>query len=190
VKPTRLLAFFGLLLCATALAAPDGAASSGAEGEDEAAYYSELAMELQNPVANLISLPIQNNWSFGIGPANAMRYTANVQPVIPFSISPDWNLITRTIVPVVYAESPVQGGSDVWGLGDVFQTFFLSPAAPTSGGWIWGAGPVFLWPTATDGALGAGKWGAGPSGLMLKQDGGFTYGVLANHVWSYAGWGD
>ena len=153
----------------------------------EADQNAELAKELQNPVANLISVPIQNNWDFSIGSANAMRYTVNIQPVIPFSISTDWNLITRTILPVVYAESPVQGGDSASGLGDTTQSFFFSPKAPTSGGWIWGAGPVFLWPTATDSALGAEKWGAGPTAVFLRQDSGWTYGLLANHIWSFTG---
>lgn len=157
--------------------------------DDEKAKAIELARKLQNPVANLVSVPIQNNWDFGIGPADAMRYTANVQPVIPFSISDDWNLITRTIVPVIYAESPTVGGSDKSGLGDIVQSFFFSPKAPTSGGWIWGAGPVFLWPTASDDALGTEKFGAGPTAVLLKQDSGWTYGLLANHLWSYAGEG-
>lgn len=169
--------------------APANDSSEGASADEERAKEAELAKELQNPVAKLISVPIQNNWDFGIGPAEAMRYTVNVQPVIPFSISQDWNLITRTILPVIYAESPVKGGRDVWGLGDVVQSFFFSPKAPASSGWIWGAGPVLLYPTATDSVLGAGKWGAGPTAVMLKQQSGFTYGLLANHVWSYAGWG-
>jgi hypothetical protein len=158
--------------------------------DSEKAQEAELAKKLQNPVASLVSVPIQNNWDFGIGPANAMRYTANVQPVIPFSLNKDLNLITRTIVPVIYAESPVRGGRDAWGLGDVVQSFFLSPSAPTGSGWIWGAGPVLLYPTATDSALGAGKWGAGPTAVLLKQQSGFTYGALVNHIWSYEGWGD
>lgn len=156
---------------------------------DDKGAAAELAKKLQNPVASLISVPIQNNWDFGIGPANAMRYTANVQPVIPFGLSDDWNLITRTILPIVYAESPVKGGSDKFGLGDTVQSLFFSPKAPTSGGWIWGAGPALLWPTSTDDALGGGKVGAGPTGLLLKQEKGWTYGLLANHIWSYAGQG-
>ena len=130
-------------------------------------------------------MPIQNNWDFGIGSANAMRYTANIQPVIPFSLSEDWNLITRTIVPVVYAESPVVGGADKSGLGDIVQSFWASPKAPTDSGWIWGAGAVMLYPSGTDG-LSAHNWGAGPTALVLKQQNGWTYGVLANHLWSYA----
>jgi len=170
--------------------APADASSSGdgSAADDEKAKEGELAKKLQNPVANLISVPIQNNWDFGIGPANAMRYTANIQPVIPFTLTKDWNLITRTILPVIYAESPVVGGRDASGLGDVVQSFFLSPKEPM-GGWILGGGPVFLWPTATDSALGSGKWGAGPSVVALRQEHGWTYGALANQIWSYAGWG-
>ena len=153
-----------------------------AAAQDEA----ELAKKAQNPVADLISVPLQNNWDFGIGPADAMRYTLNVQPVIPFSISDDWLLITRTILPVIYAESPVKGGSDKSGLGDTLQSFFFAPKEPV-GGWIMGAGPVFSYPSATDDALGTEKWGAGPTAVVLQQKRGWTYGALGNHVWSYAG---
>jgi len=154
--------------------------------DDKAAQEAELAKKLQNPVAALISVPIQNNWDFGIGPAHAMKYTANIQPVVPISISEDWNLIIRTILPVIYAESPVKGGSSHSGLGDVTQSFFFSPKNPV-GGWIVGAGPVGYYPTATEEALGAGKWGAGPTIVALQQKAGFTYGILANQIWSFAG---
>jgi hypothetical protein len=154
---------------------------------DDTAAEGELARKLQNPVANLISVPLQNNWDFGIGPAGAMRYTGNIQPVIPVSLNSNFNLIIRAIVPVVYAASPVVGGTDVSGMGDVVQSFFLSPKDPV-GGWILGGGPAFLWPTATDKALGSGRWGAGPTIVALRQQNGWTYGALANHIWSYAGW--
>jgi len=182
MKQTTTVSVIALMLTATPLFAQDAA-------NDDKAAAAELAKKLSNPVAALISVPIQNNWDFGIGPANAMRYTANVQPVIPFTLSEDWNLITRTILPIVYAESPVKGGDDKFGLGDTVQSIWLSPKAPTSGGWIWGAGPVLLWPTSTDDALGVGKLGAGPTALALKQVNGWTYGALANHLWSYAGEG-
>lgn len=138
-------------------------------------------------------MPIQNNWDFGIGPANAMKYTANIQPVIPFSINDNWNLITRTILPVIYLEAltknplaPASARESHSGLGDITQSFFFSPKKPV-GGWILGAGPVGYYPSATDSALGAGKWGAGPTIVALQQTHGFTYGVLANQIWSFAG---
>jgi hypothetical protein len=146
----------------------------------------ELAKKLSNPVANLISVPFQNNWDYGIGPEKATRYTLNIQPVIPFSLGSDWNLITRTIVPIIHAQSPVKGGDDSEGLGDILQSFFFSPKEPTPGGWIWGAGPVILYPSGKE-EVGAEKWGTGPTAVALKQKGGWTYGVLANHVWSFAG---
>jgi hypothetical protein len=95
-----------------------------AEGTDQQA---ELAKKLANPIASLISVPLQNNWDFVIGPESALRYTLNVQPVIPFSISKDWNLITRTIVPIIYTEEPAKGIGDKTGLGDILQSFFFSP---------------------------------------------------------------
>jgi len=171
----------GLALLATALFAQEAPT-------DDKAAAAELAKKLANPVASLISVPIQNNWDFGIGSANAMRYTANIQPVIPFSLGTNWNLITRTIVPVIYAESPVKGGPDQAGLGDIVQSFWLSPKAPTDSGWIWGAGAVMLYPNGTDGLSGH-QWGAGPTALVLKQSHGWTYGMLVNHLWSYAATG-
>lgn len=160
-------------------------AASPLWAQDEA----ELAKELANPVADLISVPLQNNWDFGIGPEKAMRYTLNIQPVIPFHLSSDWNLIVRTIMPVIHAEAPVKGLDDKTGLGDILQSFFFSPKKPTSGGIVWGAGPVILYPSGTDG-LSAHKWAAGPSAVMLKQESGWTVGMLANHIWSFAGSGD
>jgi hypothetical protein len=163
--------------------------TAGASGTatSDAAQTAELAKKLQNPIADLISVPLQNNWDFGIGPAEAMRYTVNIQPVIPVSLSTEWNLIIRTIMPVIYAESPVPGGDNTAGLGDITQSFFFSPKAPTSGGWIWGVGPVFLYPSATDSALSAEKFGLGPTAVALKQEHGWTYGMLLNHIWSVAG---
>jgi hypothetical protein len=148
---------------------------------------AELAKQLANPIASLISVPFKLNWDTSIGPAKADRYILNIQPVIPVSINQDWNLISRTIVPIVDAQSPLAGGSHESGLGDILQSFFFSPKAPTAGGWIWGAGPVLLLPSASNDAIGGEKWGAGPTAVVLKQAHGWTYGALANHVWSFAG---
>jgi hypothetical protein len=154
--------------------------------EEEADQTAELAKKLSNPIANLISVPFENNLDFGIGPANAKKNTLNIQPVIPFSLNQEWNLITRTIFPVIYAEAPVAGRDDTSGLGDIVQSFFLSPKE-SLGGWLVGAGPVLLYPSASEKILGSDKWGAGPTAVLLKQRNGWTYGLLANHIWSYAG---
>jgi hypothetical protein len=179
----------GLTISAFESGAAEPASSTGSTAESEAAAQAELVKKTLNPVADLISVPIQNNWDFGIGPSDAMKFTANIQPVIPISLDKDWNLITRTILPVIYQEARFPGDGNHWGLGDTLQSFFLSPKQPV-GGWILGGGPALLYPTATDSVLGSGKWGAGPTVVALRQEHGFTYGILANHVWSYAGWGD
>jgi len=146
----------------------------------------ELAKKTLNPVASLISLPLQLNQDYNIGAEDASRTTLNIQPVIPVSVNQDMNVIIRTIVPFIWAESPVDGGENVSGMGDTVQSFFLSPKDPWNG-WIIGFGPVFLYPTAAEDSLGSQRWGAGPTGVMLRQDSGFTYGLLFNHIWSFSG---
>jgi hypothetical protein len=137
----------------------------------------------------MISLPVQFNYDSDIGPEEeGEKIVINIQPVIPISISPDWNLISRTILPIIDQEDILPGGAgDESGIGDISESLFFSPKKPTSGGWIWGAGPVFLFPTASDEVLGGEKWGLGPTAVVLKQEHGFTYGALANHIWSIAG---
>ncbi len=206
------------MLALVALVAP-------ASAEDDAA---ELAKQLSNPVASLISVPFQANWDFRMGPLDqGTQFKLNFQPVVPLSLNDRWNLIVRTIVPYISQEDvltgplpsfpgvpqdilarfpgdqrdaisdaaekafnkavrkrPVDRHQD--GLGDIVQSFFLSPKEPV-GGTILGFGPVFLYPSATDDRLGTEKWAAGPTLVALRQQSGFTYGVLANHLWSFAG---
>jgi hypothetical protein len=149
------------------------------------AQDADLAQKLSNPVADLISLPIQSNIDFGIGPGEGTRWTTNIQPVIPFELSEHWNIISRTILPVIDVEGTQLGGTgDQFGLGDTVQSFFFAPKTSDP---IWGVGPVFLIPTATDSLLGGEKWGIGPTAVVLKQNGPWTYGALANHLWDFAG---
>ena len=144
-----------------------------------------LAKKTQNPVADLISIPFQNNFTFPTGPGDDVLYVLNVQPVIPISITEDWNVITRTIVPIIHQPGLADGQSSDNGIGDLQFTAFLSPAEST--GLIWGAGPVLRFPTASRDTLGSEKWSAGPSVVALMSKGPWVVGGLVQNLWSYAG---
>lgn len=168
-----------LFLCVGAsIAARIGAAQDNAD---------ELAKKLANPVASLVSVPFQYNVDFDIGSEDGERHTLNLQPVVPSTLNDDWNLITRVVAPVIYQDDVAGNSGSDFGLGDITPTLFFSPKKPTAGGLIWGAGPVLLLPTATEDELGFEKWGIGPSIVLLAQHGPWTYGVLANHIWSIGG---
>lgn len=166
------------LLLLTLIAAP----AAARQGSDE------IARKLSNPISDLTSVPFQFNYDHGVGAdRDSERLRMNLQPVVPISIGDGWNLISRTIVPVIEHHGAAPGG-DVNGVGDTLQSLFFSPKAPSPGGWIWGVGPVFLLPTASDARLGGDRWGAGPTVVALRQtDRGWTYGGLANHVVSLGG---
>ncbi len=157
-------------------------------GEDEAA---SLARAVQNPIADMISLPFQNNTNFEFGPKEKSHNRLNIQPVIPFSISEDWQVITRTIVPIISQPQLLPGQDRETGLGDTTFSAFFSPKAPAFGGnLIWGAGPVALLPTASDDRLGADKWGLGPSVVLLTMQGPWVAGSLFSQVWGTGGSGN
>jgi hypothetical protein len=150
------------------------------------AEEAELAKKLANPIADLISMPIQSNVDFGVGPGDGTIWKTNIQPIIPFELTEHWNLISRTILPVIDQQGLAATGDalDASGIGDITQSFFFSPKESSP---IWGVGPVFLLPTASDELLGTEKFGMGPTAVVLKQHGPWTYGALANHIWDVGG---
>jgi hypothetical protein len=145
----------------------------------------ELAKLAQNPVGNLISVPFQNNTNFNVGPNDGTQNVLNIQPVIPITINSDWNLITRTIMPLIWQPGFSPGQGTRFGLGDIQMTGFVSPSKPGPGGLIWGAGPIVQLPTNSN-DLGNKNWGLGPSAVVLRIQHGspWVYGVLANNIWS------
>ena len=152
---------------------------------------ADLAQELTNPIASLITIPIQMNFDNDIGVNDqGSKIVTNIQPVIPFEINQDWNLITRTIMPVIYQDEVFPGTGSQFGLGDINMSLFFSPKKPTASGIIWGVGPVFLLPTATNSKLGGEKWAVGPGVVALTMRGSWTVGGLANHIWSFDGQDD
>jgi Putative MetA-pathway of phenol degradation len=166
------------LFAALAIAAVDARAQQTEE---------EIAKAALNPIAAMISLPFQYNYDQNFGrERDGHKNQLNIQPVIPLSLNENWNLISRTIVPVI--DFDFGSGGSRSGIGDITQSFFFSPKALTESGWTWGAGPVIYIPSATN-DLGADKWGFGPTAVFLKQEHGWTVGLLANHIWSTGGSG-
>jgi hypothetical protein len=175
-----------LLLSPVILKAQNGEETKPASPANEAA---ELAKKLANPIASLISVPFQNNTFYGIGSLKGTQNVLNVQPVVPIKLNENLNLITRYIIPIVTQYNLTGEGASQSGLSDATVSAFLSPSK-TRNGVTWGAGPAFLVPIATDNYLGTGKFGIGPTAVILKQTNGFTYGALANQIWSVAGEAD
>ena len=176
-RPGRIRSYPGVVLAAIVILPLHALA------QDEA----ELARQTENPLADLVTFPLQHNWDFGIGPLDAMKYTLKLQPIIPFSLGTNWVLLSRTILPITYAEASAPGKHDEFGLEDTSLSLFLSPRHFRPGGLYWGVGPAFELPTATDDSLGDGQWGAGPTFAVSKQQGGWTGYILARHTWSFAG---
>lgn len=166
-----------------ALPLPTAPPVSVAQADAEASE-GDLAAASQNPIADLISVPFQNNTNFGVGPFDRTQNVLNIQPVYPIDLSEDLLLVTRTIVPIV-TQPDIDGGNHIWGLGDINPTFLLVPK--TEGNLTWGVGPTFGLPTATDPQTGTGKWSVGPAGVFVVNSGPWVYGALASQFWSFAG---
>lgn len=175
---SRILKGASLLLVGVLAGAAPVAAQNAAD--------QDLAKKLSNPVADLISVPFQLNYDTGFGTTDADRWLLNFQPVLPFSISENWNLISRTVIPFVSLGALTPGGDSTTGVGSTTQSFFFSPKKPTANGIIWGVGPAIGIP-ASDSTLGPEEWSAGVTGVVLRQSGPWTVGALANQLWSFTG---
>jgi hypothetical protein len=182
----RGLVYLILFLSPYLLPAQNNEKTKPPEPSNEAA---ELAKKLANPIASLISVPFQNNTFYGIGSLKGTQNIMNFQPVVPFKINENLNLITRYIIPIVTQYNITGENASQSGLGDATISAFLSPSN-SKNGLTWGFGPAFLVPIATNMYLGTGKFGIGPTAVALKQANGFTYGALANQIWSVAGQSD
>ena len=189
-RSDALLATGSLVMSWTAIAQQAATPPPSAPPSDEDARTLELAKKTQNPIADLISLPLQNNLNFGYGAKDAphsssTQYVLNIQPVVPVKVTDELNLITRPIIPVIRQPDLIDGG-ETWGLADIQLQTYLSPSGTDK--ITWGIGPVFQVPSATNGRkLGTEKWSAGPGLVVLTQPGKWVIGALANNLWSFAG---
>ncbi|HEX9723284.1 MAG TPA: transporter, partial [Vicinamibacteria bacterium] len=172
------------LIALTVPAVSHGQQTESAPAQPAQAGDAELAKKLSNPISDLVSVPFQFNWEQGVGPDDQTRFILNVQPVMPFTLNEDWNMIARVIVPLVSQPALFEGGAPASGVSDILTSFFFSPS---KGGLTWGVGPVISLPSTTEPTLGTEKWSAGPTVVALKQQGPWTYGALWNQLWSFSG---
>jgi hypothetical protein len=185
---TLLAASFLPIIARAQSASPNQMSTVPAETQDADSGddASALAKKLQNPIGNLYNFPFQNNINFNYGPRGGTQDILNVQPVIPIHVNEDWNVITRTILPLIWQPSLQPAQTVPFGTGPTSFSAFLSPSKPVDG-WLWGIGPIIQVPTASNSTLGSNVWGAGPTGLVVYMKGPWVAGVLVNNVWSFGG---
>ena len=181
LRGTVAAAAFLMGLPATGRAQPAAPPSAAAAPPASA----DLAKQLSNPISSLVSVPFQFNWEQNVGPEKLTRFILNVQPVMPFELNPKWNVIMRIIAPLVSQPPLADGGVAASGISDLTTSFFFSPRRASKV--TIGAGPVFVLPSTSEPTLGSGKWSGGPTLIVLKQAGPWTYGALWNQVWSFSG---
>jgi len=176
-EAARLLFAASLLLAAAQAKAQDAVDSEST---------TDLAKKLQNPIGDLYSFPFQSNTNFNYGPNKGTQENLNIQPVIPIHVTPEWNIITRTILPLIWQPSLEPMHTVPFGTGPTTFSAFLSPATPKNG-WLWGAGPAIQIPTISDKTLGSNVWGGGPTGVLVYMKGPVVTGAIANNIWSFGG---
>ena len=168
--------------CFTVLAPPSVAAQQAAPAAGQSA---DLAKKLSNPISDLVSVPLQFNWQQHVGPLELTQFILNFQPVMPFELNKNWNLIARVIMPFIGQPPFIVNGIGENGIGDIDASFFFSPRSTS--GFTWGVGPIFALPASYQPTIGSGHWSIGPTGVALQQTGKWTIGALVNQVWSVAG---
>lgn len=173
------------LFCMLALAVAAALSLYPAVAQEQDLSAAEIAKLVQNPLSDAILVPLANDANFGVGPWRQPTDALQIQPVVPFHINDDWNLITRTTIPLISQArfSETQGREN--GIGDIVPILALSPSHP--GPLIWGFGPTFSLPTATDKTLGTRQWSAGPAAVALVMPDPWVFGALVTQHWGFAG---
>ena len=163
---------------------------SRAQGETDSAKAvrhsaaaASLAKAAQNPVANMVSLPLQWNYSTAGGLDSSTALVLNVQPVLPLPIGERWLIVSRTVVPFV--SLPLPNGRQTSGIADIQEQAYFTKAKP--GKYTWAVGPIFSFPTATNFVTRTGQWGLGPTAVVLAMPGHWVIGTLVNNVWRIGG---
>ena len=175
-------------ICGALIIAPAGVSRAQSETDSAKAVRhakaeASLAKAAQNPVANMVSLPLQWNYSTGGGLDSSTALVLNVQPVLPLPIGEHWLIVSRTVVPFV--SLPLPNGRQSGGIADIQEQAYFTKTKP--GKITWAVGPIFSFPTATNFLARTGQWGMGPGAVVLAMPRHWVIGVLANNIWRIGG---